>query len=99
MRPLYYFIRVTGSLLLFPIVLSAPFPPPNSSRFVLYFGANESGPADNATFLQLASRGGLAGYGWQAYGAVSNFSHGGEANLLTAARALRAFAPAQPIFV
>ena len=86
------------SLLPTAMVFAAPFPPPNPSRFVLYFGANETGPADNSAHLQLASRGGLAGYGWQAYGAVSNFSHGGEANLLTAARALRAFAPALPIF-
>ena len=81
------------------VVLGAPFPPPNPSHFAaLYFGANETGPADSAQFLQLAARGQLAGYGWQANGAPSNFSHG-EANLLAAAAALHAAAPSLPVFV
>lgn len=76
-----------------------PFPPPPPLKPWLYFGANGTGPVDSMPFLSLASRGGLGGYGWQNFGASTNFSHGGEAHLLGAAAALAAYAPALPVFV
>lgn len=64
----------------------------------MYFGANGTGPVDSPTYLSLASNGSLAGYGWQANAAPSNYTHG-ELNLKDAAAALSATAPALPIFV
>ena len=78
--------------------LAAPFPAPNASNFVLYFGANENGTSDDPSSLALAARAGLAGYGWQTNAAPSRYTHG-EANGLAAARALRAAAARVPIFV
>lgn len=75
-----------------------PFPAPPPTSFVLYFGANGSGPADSTEFLSLASRGALAGYGWQNNAAPSGYVHG-EANLEGAAAALSAAAPSLPVFV
>ena len=77
---------------------AAPFPAPAVTSPWLFFGANGSGPADAPPFLALAARHALAGYGWQANAAPSNYSHG-EENLLGAARALAAAAPALPIFI
>jgi len=79
---------------------SAPFPPPapGTAQFVLFFGANDTQPGDDAAALALAARGGLAGYGWQQAAALSNYAHG-EANGARAAAALAAFAPALPVFV
>ena len=77
---------------------SAPFPPPLLSRPWLYFGANETGPADNPLYAALAANSSLAGYGWQNNAAPSHYQHG-EANLLAAARALSAAAPGLPTFV
>ena len=77
---------------------AAPFPPPPPDNFFLYFGANGTGPVDSAPYQQLAARGALAGYGWQNNAAPANYTHG-EANLQRAAAALRAAAPALPVFV
>ena len=78
---------------------SAPFLAPlSSSSFVLYFGANGTGPVDNINYLQLANRSSLAGYGWQNNAAVLNYTHG-ESNLYTAAKTLSNFSPTLPVFV
>lgn len=91
-------MHLHAALLLLAAAAAAPFPPPSPSNFFLYFGANETGPTDGPAYQHLASRGALAGYGWQNNAAPSNYTHG-EANLLAAAAALHAAAPALPVFV
>ena len=77
---------------------AAPFPAPNLTRPWLFFGANETGAIDSPLYLRLAANSSLAGYGWQNNAAPAAYVHG-EANLLTAARALAAVAPSLPVFV
>lgn len=77
---------------------AVPFPPPAVTRPWLYFGANETGPTDSPLYLALAANSSLAGFGWQNNAAPAQYQHG-EANLLAAARALAAAAPALPVFV
>lgn len=78
--------------------LAAPFPAPDATRPWLYFGANETGPTDDAVYTALAANSSLAGYGWQNIAAPSLYQHG-EDNLHDAARALAAAAPSLPVFV
>ena len=77
---------------------AAPFPAPPIEQFVLYFGANNNGPTDNSTYIDLAKRSGLAGYGWQSNTLPSNYTHG-EMNGIDAATALSNAAPTLPVFV
>jgi hypothetical protein len=58
-------LRLLSYILLAYSALSAPFPPPLSSRVWLFFGANSTATQDTPAYLALAAAGGIAGYGWQ----------------------------------
>ena len=88
--------RVALTLHLLRLGDSVPAPPVTSPW--LYFGANGTGAVDSPDYLALASRGALAGYGWQNNAAPASYQHG-EMNLLDAARALAAYNATLPVFV